>query len=43
MDGYNRLKAALLVGDEMNFLVRVEIGQAPGRRHRRKNVRLRIE
>ena len=33
MKGDDRFQAALLVGDEMHFFVRVEIGQAPGRRH----------
>src|SRR5690242_3506947 len=33
VDGDDRLEAALLVGDEMKLLMRVEIGKAPGRRH----------
>src|SRR5690242_19795626 len=33
MNGDDRLQSALLVVDEVDFLVCVEIGQAPGRRH----------
>ena len=33
MHGDDRFQPALLVGDEMHFLVRVEVGQAPGRGH----------
>jgi hypothetical protein len=34
MDRDDGLEAALLVSDEVDFLMRVEIGQGPGRRHR---------
>jgi hypothetical protein len=33
MDRDNCLEAAFLVGDEVNLLMRVKVGQAPGRRH----------
>jgi hypothetical protein len=39
MDGDDRAQAAFFVGDEMHFLVRVEIGIAPGGCHTLLQVR----
>jgi hypothetical protein len=41
MDRDDRAEPALVVGDEVNFFMRVKIGQAPGRVHVRECPMLR--